>query len=315
MNRIARTTLAATLLFGLLGLFGSAAFAQDEPQIGLSTINLQALFFNQINDGALAAAEELGADVQIVDSNNDPDRQVRAIESFVTQRKDAIIVVAIDVNGIVPALQAARDAGIPIVAIDAQVDSPPANVFIGVDNYGAGVQAGEYTQAFIASELGGSAKVGIVGALNSFIQNQRRDGFVDTLEGVDGIEIVNVVDGQNQQEIALTAAENLMTANADLDIVYATGEPALIGTIAAVESQGLTDGVNVIGWDLTQQAVRGIEEGFVEAVVQQNPYQEGFQAVVASLDLIAGDDVAGEILIPIDIVTDENVDDFRSLFE
>lgn len=315
MNRIARTILAATLLFGLSGLFGSAAFAQDEPQIGLSTINLQALFFNQINDGALAAADEFGADVQIVDSNNDPDRQVRAIESFITQHKDAIIVVAIDVNGIVPALQAARDAGIPIVAIDAQIASPPANVFIGVDNYGAGVQAGEYTQAFIAGELGGTAKVGIVGALNSFIQNQRRDGFVDTLEGVDGVEIVNVVDGQNQQEIALTAAENLMTANADLDIVYATGEPALIGTIAAVETQGLTGSVNVIGWDLTQQAVRGIEEGFVDAVVQQNPYQEGFEAVVASLDLIAGEDVPSEILIPIDIVTDENVDDFRSLFE
>lgn len=312
MTRLARTLLAASLL---LGLFGGAAFAQDEPQIGLSTINLQALFFNQINDGALAAAEEFGADVQIVDSNNDPDRQVRAIESFVTQQKDAIIVVAIDVNGIVPALQAARDAGIPVVAIDAQVASPPANVFIGVDNYGAGVQAGEYTLSFINDELGGTAKVGIVGALNSFIQNQRRDGFVEALEGAEGVEIVSTVDGQNQQEIALTAAENLMTGNSDLDIVYATGEPALIGTVAAVESQGLTDGVAVIGWDLTQQAIRGIEEGFVEAVIQQNPYQEGYEAVRASLDLIAGEDVAGEILIPIDIVTDENVDDFRYLFE
>ena len=312
MNRIARTILAATLLFGL---FGSAAFAQDEPQIGLSTINLQALFFNQINDGALTAAEEFGADVQIVDSNNDPDRQVRAIESFITQQKDAIIVVAIDVNGIVPALQAARDAGIPIVAIDAQVASPPANVFIGVENYDAGVQAGEYTLDYIASSLDGSAKIGIVGALNSFIQNQRRDGFVDALEGVEGVEIVNVVDGQNNQEVALSAAENLMTGNRDLDIVYATGEPALIGSIAAVESQGLTDSVDVIGWDLTQQAIRGIEEGFVVAVVQQNPYQEGYEAVRASLGLIAGEDVASEILIPIDIVTDENVDDFRYLFE
>lgn len=312
MTRLARTLLAATLL---LGLFGGTALAQDEPQIGLSTINLQALFFNQINDGALAAAEEFGADVQIVDSNNDPARQVRAIETFVTQQKDAIIVVAIDVNGIVPALQAARDAGIPVVAIDAQVASPPANVFIGVDNYGAGVQAGEYTLSFINAELGGTAKVGIVGALNSFIQNQRRDGFVEALEGAEGVEIVSTVDGQNQQEIALTAAENLMTANSDLDIVYATGEPALIGTVAAVESQGLTDGVAVIGWDLTQQAIRGIEEGFVEAVIQQNPYQEGYEAVRASLDLIAGEDVPSEILIPIDIVTDENVDEFRYLFE
>ncbi len=312
MNRMVRTLLAMTLV---LGLFGSAAFAQDEPQIGLSTINLQALFFNQINDGALAAAEEFGADVQIVDSNNDPVRQVQAIENFITQQKDAIIVVAIDVNGIVPALQAARDAGIPVVAIDAQVASPPSNVFIGVDNYGAGVEAGEYTLEFINTELGGTAKVGIVGALNSFIQNQRRDGFVEALQGAEGIEIVATVDGQNQQERALTAAENLMTGNSDLDIVYATGEPALIGTIAAVESQGLTESVKVIGWDLTEQAIRGIEEGFVQAVVQQNPYQEGYEAVRVSLELLDGADVPGELLIPIDIVTDENVDEFRYLFE
>jgi len=215
----------------------------------------------------------------------------------------------------VPALQAARDAGIPVIAIDAQVASPPANTFIGVDNYGAGRQAGEYTLTYINDALGGSAKVGIVGALNSFIQNLRRDGFVDVLSGVEGVEIVNVVDGQNQQERALTAAENLMTGTSDLDIVYATGEPALIGSIAAVESQGRTETVRIIGWDLTAQAVRGIEQGFVQAVVQQNPYQEGFEAVRASLEMIAGNEVGLEVLIPIDIVTAENVDDFRYLFE
>lgn len=312
MNRILRPLLGILVA---LALFGAAAQAQDEPQIGLSTINLQALFFNQINDGATDAAEELGADVQVVDSSNDPARQVRAIESFVTQGKDAIIVVAIDVEGIVPALESARAADIPVIAIDARVESPPANVFIGVDNYGAGEEAGQYALDHIESELGGEARVGVVGALNSFIQNLRRDGFVDVLEGVDGVEIVNVVDGQNQQEIALTAAENLITANPDLDLVYATGEPALVGSIAAVESQGLTDSVEIIGWDLTEQAITAIEEGFVESVVQQNPYQEGYEAVRVALDLLAGEDVQDEILIPIDIVTEENVDDFRYLFE
>lgn len=312
MKRVAATILATVLT---LGLFGTMSYAQDEPQIGLSTINLQALFFNQINDGALEAAAEFGADVQIVDSNNDPVRQVQAIESFVTQQKDAIIVVAIDVNGIVPALEAARAAGIHVIAIDAQVASPPANTFIGVDNYGAGVEAGEYTLAYINEMMGGTATIGIVGALNSFIQNLRRDGFVDALAGAESVEIVATVDGQNQQEIALTAAENLMTGNSGLDLVYATGEPALIGTIAAVESQGLTDSVQVIGWDLTEQAIRGIEQGFVQAVVQQNPYQEGYEAVRAALDLMAGDEVGMEVLIPIDIVTADNVDAFRYLFE
>lgn len=293
----------------------SLSFAQETPSIGLVTINLQALFFNQINDGAQAAADELGADLQIVDANNDPARQVQAIETFVTQQVDAIIVVAIDVEGIKPALSSASDAGIPSVAIDAEVEVPPASAFIGVDNLGAGTEIGEYTATYISENFPDGAQVGVVGALNSFIQNQRRDGFTEVLAGTEGVEVLPAVDGQNVQETALTAAENLVTANPGIDIIYATGEPALIGVVAAVEAQGLTDSVKVIGWDLTTQSVRGIDEGFVQAVVQQDPYQEGYEAVRATIALANGESIEEQILIPITIVTQDNVDEFRELFE
>ena len=293
----------------------SLGFAQEAPSIGLVTINLQALFFNQINDGAQAAADELGADLQIVDANNDPARQVQAIETFVTQQVDAIIVVAIDVEGIKPALSSASDAGIPSVAIDAEVEVPPASAFIGVDNLGAGTEIGEYTATYISENFPDGAQVGVVGALNSFIQNQRRDGFTEVLAGTEGVEVLPAVDGQNVQETALTAAENLVTANPGIDIIYATGEPALIGVVAAVEAQGLTDSVKVIGWDLTTQSIRGIDEGFVQAVVQQDPYQEGYEAVRATLALANGESIEEQILIPITIVTQDNVDEFRELFE
>ncbi len=293
----------------------SFSFAQEAPSIGLVTINLQALFFNQINKGAQTAADELGAELQIVDANNDPARQVQAIETFVTQQVDAIIVVAIDVEGIKPALTTASEAGIPSVAIDAEVEVPPASAFIGVDNLGAGGEAGEYTATYISENLPDGAQVGIVGALNSFIQNQRRDGFTKALEGAEGVEILPAVDGQNVQETALTAAENLVTANPGINIIYATGEPALIGVVAAVEAQGLTESVKVVGWDLTSQSVRGIDEGFVQAVIQQDPYQEGYEAVRATIALANGESIEEQILIPITIVTQDNVDEFRELFE
>lgn len=293
----------------------SLGFAQEAPSIGLVTINLQALFFNQINDGAQAAADELGAELQIVDANNDPARQVQTIETFVTQQVDAIIVVAIDVEGIKPALSSASDAGIPSVAIDAEVEVPPASAFIGVDNLGAGTEIGEYTATYISENFPDGAQVGVVGALNSFIQNQRRDGFTEVLAGSDGVEVLPAVDGQNVQETALTAAENLVTANPGIDIIYATGEPALIGVVAAVETQGLTDSIKVIGWDLTTQSIRGIDEGFVQAVVQQDPYQEGYEAVRATIALANGESIEEQILIPITIVTQDNVDEFRELFE
>jgi ribose transport system substrate-binding protein len=293
----------------------SFAFAQDKPTIGLININFQALFFNQINDGATKAAEELGVDLQIVDGANDPAKQVQAIETFVTQQVSAVIVVAIDVEGIKPAVQAAKDAGIPVVAIDAKVEVPPADSFIGVDNYGAGVESGEWLVQYVTDSMGGTANVGIVGALNSFIQNQRKDGFLEALAAAPGITVGETVDGQNVQETALTAAENLVTANPDMNIIYATGEPALIGVVAAVEAQGLQDKIQVIGWDLTKQSIDGIDVGYVKAVVQQDPYQEGYAAVETLLKIIAGETVTEEVLIPITIVTPENVDEFRPLFE
>jgi len=296
----------------LLATFG---LAQGKPRIGLVTINLQALFFNQVNDGARQAAAEKGVDLVIVDGQNDPARQVRAIETFVAQRVNAIIVLAIDVNGIRPAVEAARRARIPVVAVDAKVAVPPASVFIGVDNYQAGLEIGQWLVGYVQKNRGGRANVGIVGALNSFIQNQRRDGFLKALQQAPGIRVVATVDGQNVQEIALAAAENLITAHRNLDFVYATGEPALIGAIAAVQSQRVTDRVKVVGWDLSKQAIEGIDKGYVLAVVQQDPYQEGYQAVLTALKLIAGEQVPTEILIPTSIVTKENVDKYRGLFK
>ena len=69
----------------------------------------------------------------------------------------------------------------------------------------------------------------------------RQKGFEDVVKAAPGVTIAGVVDGQNVQDNAMAAAENLMTANPDLTAIYATGEPALLGAVAAVESQGRQD--------------------------------------------------------------------------
>jgi ribose transport system substrate-binding protein len=106
-----------------------------------------------------------------------------------------------------------------------------------------------------------------------------------------------------------------MTANPDMTALYATGEPALIGAISAVSSQQMTQKVKVFGWDLTAQAVKGIDEGWIVAVVQQDPYQEGVAGVESILKLKKGETVPASIDIPVTIVTKANVDKFRSMFK
>jgi ribose transport system substrate-binding protein len=302
----------AALLAAVAAVLGLPASAET---VALVTINQQALFFNQINDGAKQAADKAGAKLVIFNANNQAAAQNSAIEDYIAQKVDGIVLVAIDVNGVKPAITAAKKAGIPVVAIDARIPNGDNAAFIGVDNKGAGEQIGKYFADYVKNKMGGSAKVGIVGALNSFIQNQRLDGFKSAAQAVPGVKFLDTVDGQNVQDIALTAAENLMTANPDMTALYATGEPALIGAISAVTSQQRTDKVKVFGWDLTAQAIKGIDEGWIVAVVQQDPFQEGVAGVDTILRLKKGEKINPSIDIPVTIVTKENVDKFRSLFK
>lgn len=304
------TTNALRLSFAAALLLSPLTAAAET--IGLVQINQQALFFMQMNEGAQKKADDLGVELVIFNANNDPTAQNNAIENYIAQGIDGLVVVAIDVNGVMPAVEAAAAAGIPVVAVDAILPAGPQVAQVGVDNALAGKLMGEH---FLDQIKGSGAKLGVVGALNSFIQNVRQKGFEDVVAGAPDVTIAGVVDGRNVQDNAMSAAENLMTANPDLSAIYATGEPALLGAVAAVESQGRQEKVKVVGWDLTPSAVAGIDAGYVLGVVQQDPAGMGAAAVEAALKAARGEAVEKEIAVPVTIVTKENVDQFRSMFQ
>ncbi len=312
---VTRRTLAAALASTALAGFTFGAASAEDKTFALVQINQQALFFNQMNEGAQKAADEAGVNLVIFNANNDPAAQNSAIETYIQQGVDGLAVVAIDVNGIMPAVQQAADAGIPVVAIDAILPEGPQKAQIGVDNAKAGADMGAFFLDYVNANSDGNAKIGIVGALNSFIQNVRQEGFEEAIKDSDGIEMAGVVDGQNIQDNALAAAENLITANPDMTAIYATGEPALMGAVAAVESQGRQDSVKIFGWDLTAQVIAGIDAGYVAGVIQQDPGLMGAAAVDALKTLSEGGSVEASISVPVEIVTQENVEPYRAIFQ
>ena len=303
----------ATALIASGNLISVASAAT--PDYALIQINQQALFFNQMNKGAQEAAKASGKDVVIFNSNDNPVAQNDAIENYIQQGVKGIMIAAIDVNGIMPAVKEAAKANIPVIAIDAVLPAGPQAAQVGVDNIEGGKIIGKYFVDYVQKEMGGQARVGIVGALNSAIQNQRQKGFEETLKSNPKITIANVVDGQNVQDKAMTAAENLITGNPDLTAIYATGEPALLGAIAAVENQGRQKDIKVFGWDLTAKAITGIDGGYVTAVLQQDPKQMGVEALNALNAITSGKTVSKTILVPATVVTKANVDGYRSLFK
>lgn len=274
--------------------------------IGMVQINQTAAFFTEMNKGAEEAAAEVGCEITISNANNDSAKQASDIENFVTQGVTGLIVVAIDVNGVLPGVQAAMDAGIKVIAVDAQLEEGNYDTFVGVDNEAAGALMGDWAVDNGYAE----GSYGVVGAKNSFIQNLREDAFRAVVDGA-GAVFTQSVSGDNVQEQAADAAVNLITAQPDLNFIYTTGEPATVGVVAGLGENSTT---KVIGWDLTKEVIAGLDSGTVVGVVQQNPYQEGIEAVNEIFSLLSGGTAKGFIDVPITIVTTENVEPFRAIF-
>jgi ribose transport system substrate-binding protein len=275
--------------------------------VGMTQINQTAAFFTQMNEGAQTAATVAGCELTIANANNDSAKQNSDIENFVTQGVTGLIVVAIDVNGVLPAVKAARDKGIKVVAIDAKLTEGSVDTFVGVDNEKAGKEAADW---MIQKDLVKGKRYGVVDAKNSFIQNQREDSFRKAVDAA-GATYTQSVSGDNVQEKAATAAQNLVTAQPNLDFVYTTGEPATVGATSSLSASGKT---RIVGWDLTKEVIAGLDSGLVTAVIQQNPKQEGVEAINELKAILGGASPKGFIDVPITIVTKDNVAPYRATF-
>lgn len=309
-RKMLKLTTATLLVAGIAG----GAHAKGKT-FALIQYNQQVSFFTDITHGAQKAADAAGDKLLVFDAQNSAQAQDNAFDTYIQQKVDGIVIVSVDQNGIMPAVKSAAAAHIPVIAVDGVLPEGPQASQISVDNYAAGKMIGEFYIDYVKTNMGGKASLGVVGALNSDLQNIRQKGFDDVIKPAGGVTTVGVVDGRNIQDQALSAAENLLTGNPDMQTIYATGEPALVGAIAAAQSQGRTEKVKIFGWDLSPQAVAAVDAGYLVGVVQQDPYLEGQKAVEALGTLASGGTVEKAIKVPVTIVTKKNIDQFRAAFK
>ena len=121
-TRKGATAFAAAIALSLTAAACSSDDSASDCDIGMVQINQTAAFFTQMNEGAEEAAAAAGCELTIANANGDPAKQNSDIENFVTQGVNGLIVVAIDVNGVLPAVQDAMADGIKVIAIDAKLD-------------------------------------------------------------------------------------------------------------------------------------------------------------------------------------------------
>ncbi|MDK2944213.1 MULTISPECIES: substrate-binding domain-containing protein [unclassified Mesotoga] len=305
-----RKALVFIVILGLLASFGFAL------KIGVTTITLRHEFFQAIEAGIRDAAVLAGIEVETFDPDLSMEKQVAAMEDFIQKKVDAIILIPIDVKGLIPVTTEAIEAGIPVVTVDMPVEVPGVITFVGTPNKQVGYELGLVAKEYIENELGGKAKVAVVRWLESQIQIERTEGFMEALASMEGLTFVGEYQGYDRDQ-SFNAVSDLSMAHPDLDLIYAPAENSVVGAHAALETFGLLDKMKIIGFDMTDEALRGLSDGSILAMAQQQPYLEGRIAVQALLTHIKGMEILGNnwvpanSLVPAKIFTPDNVDTFK----
>ena len=304
--------MAKRLLTGVatLGLIiGLAPVEAGAKTICFVTFSLQVAYFQSSVEGGQKAAEELGHELIVLDPQADAGRQVTQVEDCIARNVDAIVVDPIESSSLLGVIEEAGQREIPVATLDTPVDSPYVVTLVGVPQREASYTFGQFVAGWIVGKLGGEAKVGVMLA-STEVQLARRDGFVDALKAVPGAEIVATGDGRNILERATAEAEDMLTAQPDINVIYATGDPQLQGGLAAAEAQGRE--IAFFGWDdIPEPFVKPLEDGRIVGFLKQKPEVGGETAVRLLSDHLDGKEISSRFTYSPDVVTRYNLDQFR----
>jgi len=316
--------LAALLVVSLAGgaSNGIAQAQERDCKVGVVVLVLTGSSFQvTLADSAKNQAEALGCTAVLgaPDSFGDYEGQISVVEDMIAQEVDLLLLVAAHPQALVPAVEKAVEAGIPVINIDNRVESPDVLTYIGTDNVAGAYVAGQY----IAEKLGGTGKVllllGEVGTPN---ESYRTEGFKQALAEYPDIEIVAEQNAHWSEAGGLEVTENVLQGNPDIDAIFGENDAAAIGAAQATKTAGVDP--LIIGFDGTPEAIQAIKDGIIDATVAQFPSKMTEIALrmgLAYLDYIGEVDglVEGPIFSPVIdtgvlVVDSSNVDTFEGIW-
>lgn len=289
--------------------FGQAAFAEG-LKIGFSQVTLQSPFYVQLKDGAEAAAKAGGDTLVFLDANGDVSKQNNDIQDLITQGVQAIIINPVNPDAVVPSLEAAAAAGIPVITVDRSVNGGGVVAHVGRDNKAMGKAVGEAVVARLAADgIKGAKIIEIQGDAGGAVMMDRRDGFHAAIEGTDHV----IVQGPYAEYIranAVTAMQDLLQANSDVKVIYAHNDDMALGALQVLKENGRDD-VLVSGVDGLSEALENMANGggYV-ATALNDPQYLGDVTIQAARQAAAGKEVPAFIDAGTKAVTPENVGDF-----
>lgn len=298
----------------LSGLVVTTAFATpmvaqaDETYIPVISKGFQHEFWLAVKKGTEDAANELGFKTDFVGPASETmiDQQVNMVENAIQKKPTAIVLAALDKQALIPVVEKARAANIPIVTFDSGVEFDYPKSFVATDNVAAGALAAKA----MADELGGKGLVSII-AHNAGTSSaiDRSQGFIDEITAnYPDIKLLEIIYSDGDPQKALDRTLNVIRSQKDLTGIYATNEGASLGVSLAVKNMDRKD-LAVIGFDSSEAIVNYLKDGILDAFVVQDPYQIGYQSMITADKVLKGEAVEPIQNIDGVLITGDNFND------
>jgi inositol transport system substrate-binding protein len=266
-------------------------------------------FLQKVADGMQKEADAQGAELTIVAADNKVDTQLSQVENFISQGVDAILVVAVDTSAATPMTDAAKAAGIPIV----YVNRNPGQA--GVPYVGSqSLVSGTLEMEQLAKLAGNKGDVVIMqGEVTNEAALDRTKGCEDVAAAA-GMKVVKTAAADWDRAKGQALMENWLQSGVKFDIVCANNDEMALGAINALKAAGKklgAGGILVGGVDATADALASLEAGELATTVFQDAGGQGGGGVKAAIDLINGKAVADYVDVPYQLVTLDNINDFK----
>ncbi len=305
MKKARMLLLVALILIMNVGVVSAA----DEPVYGLFMSHMTNAFTMEMSTAVQTKADELGVKLTVYDGGKDPAKQINQMETAISQGIAAIIVEPASVDGIIPAVKAAREAGIPVVILNQKItDQSIASTFVGVSN----VDGGKMEMSAAVADIGGEGKVALLlGPMGSDAQIGRSEGYQAIIDESKGkVEVVYELTANWTTDEALAVVETWLSSGKEINAIVAQNDGMAMGALKAVEDAKMEDKILVYGLDATDEALAAVKDGRLKATVSQSTTLQGLKAMEAAVDLVNGKEVAPEILVEFTLITKDNVDEF-----
>ncbi len=282
------------------GSFPSSA--TNQKTIGVSLLTLENPFFKVIGDHITSEGQKHGYQTLVVSADKDVARQGNQIKDFIVQRVDAIVLSPCDSKAIVPIIQEANAAGIPVFTVDIPCREPGVEIVsqIATDNRGGGEEAARAIIEALGDEGGQVAIIHFKQAESCILRVEGFRAVIDKHnEQQEGkIEIVTELEGGGSKDLGYKAAEDALQAHPNLNAIFAINDPSALGARGAVEKANKADSVIIVGFDGQPEGKQAIKDGKIYADPIQFPDRMGVEVVNAIVAHSRGEDVQPEILIP-----------------